>query len=175
MILALVLNVLSFIRYCPRCLIFQPAYENLWAPKIQWKGGAQKNFGSFFKNQPSRTNLVIQDVFSISFECSVFIRHCPRFLTFEHVSTCIWEMMKIAAPILSYYTDMRYKVIKQRDSFRFPKSWWLAMDNEKFFRRSKKWGGGGCKVKKVRGVNTQNTPRLRHPWLYSIHYTVCNG
>ena len=60
MILALVLNVPSFLRYCPRCLIliFQPAYENPWAPKIKWKGGAQKNFGNFYKNQPSRTNLV---------------------------------------------------------------------------------------------------------------------
>ena len=32
----------------------------------------------------SRTNLIMQDVFSISFECSALIRYFSRFLIFEH-------------------------------------------------------------------------------------------
>ena len=61
---------------------------------IKVEGRYPKNFGKFFENQPSRTNLVIQDVFSISFECYAFIRYCPRFLIFEYVNTCIgkWSL-----------------------------------------------------------------------------------
>ena len=37
MILAFVFNVLLFMRYCPRFLIFQPVYKNLWVLKFNFK------------------------------------------------------------------------------------------------------------------------------------------
>ena len=34
-------------------------------------GAASQNFRNFFKSQPSRTNLAMQDDFRLGFECSV--------------------------------------------------------------------------------------------------------
>ena len=59
------------------------------------------------------------------FKCSALIRYCPQFLILEHAFGN-YHRMKIATqnglPHLSYDTDLRYVVNKQRDCFRFPKS-----------------------------------------------------